>query len=63
MQVIINPKPEKFNEICKRPIFDSDNLVKDVKKIINEIQLNGDVALKEHTSKFDNVNLEKILVD
>ncbi len=48
-----NPNREEWTEITKRPVIDSRTLEPDVMKIVEEVRVNGDVALKMYAEQFD----------
>jgi histidinol dehydrogenase len=62
MQVIINPDKKYWNEILKRPVFDTNSLEANVKAILNDVKQNGDKALIKYTEQFDKVNLSNLKV-
>jgi histidinol dehydrogenase len=62
MQVIINPEKNTWNEILKRPVFDTSSLEATVKGVLNDVKLNGDKALIKYTEQFDKVNLHTLKV-
>lgn len=60
MKVIINPEKSTWNEILKRPVFDTSLLEATVKGVLNDVKLNGDKALIKYTEQFDKVKLDTI---
>ncbi len=54
--------PLELAKVLQRPLFDLDELEGRVKPVLDEVKLNGDRALREFTSKFDGVDLEKFTV-
>ncbi len=62
MQIIKYPEKEKWQEILKRPVYDTQTLFNKVKEILDDVRSRGDKALKEITLKFDNVNIENLEV-
>jgi histidinol dehydrogenase len=62
MQTFINPEISRWPEILKRPLFDVSDLYEKVGVVLQKIQQNGDVALKEFTKKFDKIELDSFLV-
>ncbi len=57
-----NPLTEKWIEIVKRPLMNTDNLEPVVTEILNDVKNNGDVAVKKYAAKFDAVILEELKV-
>lgn len=62
MQVIKHPGREEWNSILARPVFDSTTLFETVQKVLDDVRLNGDVAIKKYTLQFDKVDLNAIEV-
>ena len=58
MQVIKYPERETWSSLLTRPTFDTTSLFDTVQKILDEIRMRGDAAVKEYTEKFDKVQLE-----
>ena len=58
MQVIKYPERETWNSLLTRPTFDTTSLFDTVQKILDEIRIRGDAAVKEYTEKFDKVQLD-----
>ena len=57
-----NPPSTDWNSIVKRPAFDSSQLEESVSKILLDIKLNGDEAVKKYALKFDGIELNELLV-
>ena len=62
MNKIINPKPETWSEILKRPTQSFKDIEKTVLGIFKEVQSIGDSAVVKYTSLFDGIALENIEV-
>ena len=62
MKTIIEPKRKDWTRILKRPTKTFYDLEGIVKEIFNDIELNGDEALRRYTKKFDKVDLSEIAV-
>ncbi|MFN7014926.1 MAG: histidinol dehydrogenase, partial [Bacteroidia bacterium] len=62
MQVIINPEKSTWNELLKRPVFDTSSLEAIVRGVLNDVKLNGDKALIKYTELFDKVKLDSLKV-
>jgi histidinol dehydrogenase len=57
-----NPPSSEWNSILKRPAFDSSQLEESVSKILLDINLNGEEAVKKYVLKFDGVDLKELRV-
>lgn len=57
-----NPPSSEWNSILKRPAFDSSQLEESVSKILLDIKLNGDEAVKKYVLKFDGIELQDLRV-
>ena len=57
-----NPPSSEWNLILKRPAFDSSQLEESVSKILLDIKLNGDEAVKKYVLKFDSIELQELRV-
>lgn len=53
---------EQMKLLTKRPAIDFESVFVTVRKILSEVKVYGDKALKEYTEKFDKVKIEKFLV-
>ncbi len=62
MQIIKYPAKETWANILARPVFDNASLFDTVEKVLNDVRLRGDKAIKEYTEKFDKVQLAAIEV-
>lgn len=62
MQIIKYPPKENWANILARPVFDNTSLFDTVEKVLNDVRLRGDKAIKEYTEKFDKVQLAAIEV-
>ena len=62
MNKIINPKPETWSEILKRPTQSFKDIEETVLGIFKEVQSKGDSAVVKYTSLFDGIALENIEV-
>ncbi|MBC7848475.1 MAG: histidinol dehydrogenase [Chitinophagaceae bacterium] len=51
------PAREEWNEILKRPVFDTSVLNKSVQKILLSVKTKGDKAVRKYTKQFDGVAL------
>ncbi|MDR0973639.1 MAG: histidinol dehydrogenase [Prevotellaceae bacterium] len=62
MQIIQYPKTEQWEEIAKRPAFDTEILFAQVETILNRVRVIGDAALFDYEHKFDKVVLKTLEV-
>ena len=62
MKTYINPNPEQWNELAKRKTVATADLNETVKAVFNDIQKNGNKAVKKYTSYFDGVSIENFVV-
>lgn len=62
MQIIKYPPYNSWNEILKRPVFDTSSLNETVNSILLDIKNNGDKAVLEYEEKFDKVKLSALAV-
>ena len=60
--IIINPQREKWPELIERPRINSKNLEEIVLEIINTVKDQGDVAVKNYSSKFHGFAPENLWV-
>lgn len=63
MQIILNPQKDNLSLLLERPVYDSKLLLKQVGKILQDVKIKGDAAVKKYSKKFDGVSLRKISVD
>ncbi len=63
MQLIKYPSREIWDELLVRPSIDNKLLLKQVGKILADVQNKGDAALKKYSKKFDGIALRKLFVD
>jgi histidinol dehydrogenase len=62
MEVFKNVNQESWKALIERPTIDKENLKQLVQEILNNVELNGDKALKTYSKSFDNVELEDFIV-
>ncbi len=60
--IIKYPARNSWELLLKRPVLEKADLRKTVEEIFIKVKNEGDFALKEFSSKFDQVNLENLLV-
>lgn len=49
--------PEERNQLLRRPVLKSDEMISKVKPIVDDVRIRGDAALLELTAKFDKAKL------
>ena len=62
MEIIDNPKKEKWKGICSRLITSYNENEEIVSKIFKDVESMGDEALIKYTLKYDNVSIKDFLV-
>ena len=62
MKTYFEPNKNTWADILKRPLIDVSSLHEKVQTILNEIKIDGDLALKKYTELFDKVKLKSIAV-
>ncbi len=62
MKVYVQPSPSDWPQILARPTFDLLPLFDRVGKILQDIQREGDEALRHYTRQFDQVDIEHLQV-
>ena len=62
MQVIKYPLIENWDTIVQRPVQSLDAIEQAVIPILQDVRLRGDTALRYYAEKFDNVQINEILV-
>ncbi len=62
MEIIKYPPKNAWNEIIKRPAFDTEKLDNIVKPILDDVRENGDSAVRRYTLKFDKTEINDFLV-
>lgn len=63
MKIIENPRIDIWKEILQRPAIETDALFGTVSKVLDDVRLNGDEALRRYELEFDHVSLEKLNVE
>ncbi len=62
MQMYINPEKSCWPQLCTRPAFDYSSLEGLVAPILEDIQHDGDTALRKYAAQFDKVQLDALQV-
>ena len=62
IKVIKYPDKKDWQEIIKRPVFETASLEKMVKKILEKVKTKGDKAVRKYTKDFDGLKLKKVMV-
>jgi histidinol dehydrogenase len=59
MQVFINPEQKDWGVLMERPAADASSMEKSVRKILLQVKMKGDSAVKKYTAMFDGVKQRK----
>ena len=62
INVLKYPDRKDWQDIIKRPVFETASLEKSVKKILERVKAKGDKAIRKYTNEFDGVKLKKLAV-
>ncbi|WP_139959059.1 histidinol dehydrogenase [Flavicella sediminum] len=62
MEIVKNPARENWASLTQRPAKKAADLGKIISEVFENVQMNGDQALKEYTLKFDKVKLQNLQV-
>ena len=62
MEIITYPDRRQWSSIIERPRLDISQLNDTVSKVLNDVRLNGDEAVKAYEQKFDKVSLASLSV-
>ena len=60
--VFIEPVRKQWDNILRRPAFDSKSLEGTVAAILDDVRLNGDITVKKYAAQFDKVTLDTLKV-
>jgi histidinol dehydrogenase len=60
MEIFVNPEPDKWPEILRRPETDLKGLRDSVSLILGDVKSRGDAALLELTKRFDGQDLDSL---
>jgi histidinol dehydrogenase len=55
MQIVNNPDRKDWGALLQRPYFDNGPILQSVQNIWNEVQRNGDAAIKQFSKQFDGI--------
>jgi histidinol dehydrogenase len=62
MKIFNNPSKSEWNKLCERPVLDFKQLENVVSSILQDVKINGDIAARNLTQKFDNVLIDNFKV-
>ena len=62
MKNILYPRRDQWSQILKRPTQTVKEIEATVNEVFNDVQINGDNAIKKYTKQFDKVSLSSFLV-
>lgn len=57
MQIYKYPEKEAWPQLLARPVFDGESLFGTVRKVLDDVRLRGDDAVREYTLQFDKVDI------
>lgn len=60
MQIVIDPRREDWSSLLKRPANNTKAIEKSVFRVLQQIQKNGDKAVRKFTFEFDKARLRKL---
>lgn len=63
MELVLHPGINTWNKILQRPVFDFSDLREKVKEVLDDVQSNGDTAIRKYTLLFDHVQQEDFVVE
>ena len=58
MNIVENPTRDTWGSLTKRPAKEAADLGSLISEVFEEVQKNGDAALKSYTARFDKVEIE-----
>jgi len=58
MKKIVYPEREIWKSICKRPVFEQEELTQTVLKILENVKINGESAIAEYSQLYDAIELQ-----
>ena len=62
MKVIKYPDNSEWGALLKRPVMNVETLQETVQKVLEDVKVNGDAAVKAYEKQFDKVELEDLAV-
>jgi len=62
MKTVLQPAPDTWAELLKRPTLDTSSLDATVQRILDEIRDDGDDAVRRYTDQFDGVQLDRLAI-
>jgi histidinol dehydrogenase len=62
MKTYLNPPIDQWQQLCKRPVIESENFEITIADVFKRVQSKGDSALQAYTQQFDNVTISDIAV-
>lgn len=58
MKKIVYPERKIWKSICKRPVFEQEELTQTVLKILENVKINGDPAIAEYSQLYEAIELQ-----
>jgi histidinol dehydrogenase len=62
MKTYFNPDKDQWSSLTQRPLINNEQLTQKVNAILEDVQQNGDEALRRYSRQFDDVELSNLLV-
>jgi histidinol dehydrogenase len=62
MKIYLQPPVELWPSICKRPLFERDEIEFKVRTIMERVKVDGDKALLEYSEKYDHAHVQNLRV-
>lgn len=62
MKTYLYPDKKDWKALLQRPTFDTISLQEKVKQVLQDVQQNGDAAIKKYTQQFDGIALNNFVV-
>jgi histidinol dehydrogenase len=62
MKTYLYPDKNDWKALLQRPTFDTISLQEKVKQVLQDVQQNGDAAIKKYTQQFDGIALNNFVV-
>lgn len=62
MTIYQYPDPSQYASLLQRPVADAASLEQTVRKVLDDVKLNGDEAIKRYTLQFDKADIDSLQV-
>jgi histidinol dehydrogenase len=57
IKTVLRPDKTRWDELCRRPLFQRNNIKGEVENILNEVRNHGDIALSRFSELFDSIEV------